>query len=103
MLNENIKMIRDYYIPLVNDFLNKKLHPEDFVRQYFALTLEDQTVSPNQEVFQVLQAIFEDADAYTEDPNPAHPVTQISDEELRKCCAENLQKLKAIVSEYESK
>jgi hypothetical protein len=94
---EKIKMIKNEYIPLINKFLSSEISAWDFAQQYFKTMKDDPTTSYNPETFSILQAIFEDCDAYWPTPDPNEP-WEIGEDELRRCCQRNLEKLKEIVN-----
>ncbi len=90
--------IRDVYIPLLTDFLENRISALEFQDKYLDAFQADPYGSPTPEIFDVLQAIFEDADAHEPEPDPEY--FQIGEQEFRECCEKNLQKLKAIVQAY---
>lgn len=94
---EKINRLKTIYIPLVRKFLNEQISAWDFVQHYLDTMKGDPTISSDPETFKVLQAIFEDCDAYWPDPDPAAGAFEIGEDELRQCCTKNLEKLKRIV------
>jgi hypothetical protein len=55
------------YICLMKSFVDGKLTPSDFETKYRTLFLSDSRLFP-QEVFDILNTVFTDGDAYVEDP-----------------------------------
>lgn len=94
---EKINMIKTAYIPLVSHFVNNQISAWAFAQHYFDTMRDDPSVSSDSETFKVLQAIFEDCDAYWPDPDPSEEGYEIDEEQLRRCCSKNLEKLKKIV------
>ena len=92
-------MIKEIYLPLINSFLENNYDPEMFVRQFLDIKQKDSTISPNEDVYRVLQDIFEDAISYDPEPDPSYGAAYIDEAELRKCCQANLLKLKQIVAD----
>lgn len=97
-MKDYILQIKDVYIPLLTAFLEHRLSALDFQEQYLDAFYADPLISYPDKDYDILQAIFEDADAFEPDPNSYY--LEIGEQEFRECTEKNLQKLKAIVQAY---
>lgn len=88
------------YIDLVSAFVESRVDPTSFERQYFALYLNDQT-SWSDEEFAVLDKLFGDADAFDPDPEVRAELGDdtIDGEALRQSAAEALANQRSLARE----
>jgi len=93
-----ILSIEKIYIPLISDFLQHQITAEAFQKRYMKQLQQDPLTPYPPEAFEIMKSIFEDADAYAPDATPEEAPIALTEEELRACCAKNLQKLQRIIN-----
>lgn len=95
-----IDYLKSHYVPLILQFIRHEITAEEFQTQYMKLMQEDPYISPNKSIFDLLQAIFEDADAYDIEALPEDAPLLITEQELRECCLKNYERLQQLLSKY---
>lgn len=86
------------YMSMIEAFLSHELAPQDFERRFYEAFSEETPEMPYP-VFQILQDLFEDLDAYTPEwpPKPGL-IYVISEDDLRKEALTALADLKHLES-----
>jgi hypothetical protein len=78
------------YLDLLTSFLSRSIGVSDFETRYLDLFKQDDVIRP-EEVFDVLDSLFSDVDAYS--PHPAED--EIGEEQLRREAGEAYERLRA--------
>jgi hypothetical protein len=78
------------YLTLLTSFLSRSIGLSDFEGRYLDLFKHDDVIRP-EEVFNVLDSLFSDIDAYS--PQPADD--EIDEEQLRRSASEAYRRLRA--------
>jgi hypothetical protein len=88
--------VQQKYIELIEQFLSKRISVSEFERAYLDTFSDERT--PLGELYELLNWLFTEVDAYTDLPiGPDEDATQFIDEEqLRKSAAEVLEDLKKL-------
>jgi hypothetical protein len=82
------------YITLIDSFVAGRIPPEEFESRYLKLFKEEQQIPPGQ-VFEVLNRLFTDVDAFCSDPALRNEYS-IDESELRDFASRAYRDLKAL-------
>lgn len=94
-------MLVSNYKKLMMDFMNEDISVDDFERDYLKM-FKNETVRMDEDLFNVLNAVFEAIDCYWYECLPGQETTfEISEQQLRIEVATALKKLKEVLSNHE--
>ncbi len=82
------------YIALIDSFLAGRISASDFESRYLKLFKEEREIPPKQ-VYEVLNKLFSDVDAFCDDPSLRNHYS-IDERELRECANRAFQTLKTL-------
>ena len=85
------------YIQLIDSFIAGRISPEEFESKYLKLFKEEKRMPPVQ-VYEVLNKLFTDVDAYCGDPSLRNQYS-LDENELRECASRAYWALKALERE----
>jgi hypothetical protein len=88
--------VQDSYIQLIQSFLDQTISVQEFERSYIDKFLEEEI--PLGELYEPLNWLFSEVDAYTDDPQAFidDPDDYITEEQLRVSAAKTLGEIKAL-------
>jgi len=95
---EMISLIKSAYIPLLEDFISRKISIEQFDSCFIKLFMTEKP-GCGYNTFDVLETIRGDLECYEPDSDPQRWPIELGEQELYKNCQENLAKLKQIVEQ----
>lgn len=89
-----MKIDLEFYIGIIEDFLNKRIPPKCFEYIYLKLFLEGMG-KPTSKEFAILNPLFMDVEAFCDNPELADK-DDIGEKELRFSCKVALEKLRQL-------
>jgi len=83
------------YIALIDDFISDKMSASEFEGAYLRAIKSEQRLLDD-EVFSILQELFEDADAYVPYPDLRTDPEDLDDDQLRECATRARKALREV-------
>jgi hypothetical protein len=83
------------YLRLIDDLIANRLGAPEFQKEYLSTLQSEQRIFGDQ-VFGVIQTLFEDADAYVQYPELRTEPEDLDDEQLRQCAIRARDQLRAL-------
>jgi hypothetical protein len=84
------------YIKLIESYISGRISPTEFEYKYLKLFKEEKRI-PTPAIYEVLNKLFTDVDAFTSDPTLRNQ-SSIDEKELLRCANQAYQQLKNIGS-----